>query len=309
MTGPQLPGVIRTLLRLYPRSFRRRYGTEYEAFLVASRNDHVASGGRPWVFWLGQAWDIAREGLAQRLGGQADRAGWATGSGHDARQALRMVRRDPFYVLISVAALALGIGATTAIFTVVDQTLLRPLPYAQPDELVQVYRTTEADPDNVGSWSWPDFVDLRSEASTYELSAYHEATAVLSGRGDAEQIVGVAAHHSLFDVLRARPLVGRTFLPEEDVFDGPKIVMLAYDLWATRFGSDPGIVGRSLDLGDGMYEVVGVMPAGFAFPDPTVRFWVPLNEDRLLVEAGIERGARGLKYLRAVGRLAPGVGD
>ena len=225
----------------------------------------------------------------------------------DVRLAVRSAVKDPLYAAVAVATLAVGIGAVTGIFTVVDRVLLRPLPYPEADALVELVGIDPEEPGDFGPHAWPTFQDLAQGASGIELAAYHETTGVFLDGGSAETILGSAVSHNLFGILGVEPLLGRAFTPEEDVFEGPRVLMLSHSLWQTRFGGDRGVVDRTIRVGQESYSVVGVMPPGFGFPTASEAYWVPLHEDETLVRAGIARGHRGLNYLGAVGRLERGM--
>ncbi|MDX1646972.1 MAG: ABC transporter permease [Longimicrobiales bacterium] len=227
----------------------------------------------------------------------------------DAAFAFRQISGHPAFSAVVVATIALAIGATTAVFSVVDGILLRPLPYDEPDELVMVWMDyTERDvvlPDKRREWlSWPNFADFRDEVEAVEaVSAFGGWRPTLTGDGvTAQQLDGARFSHGMFsDVLAVEPAVGRGFLPEEDAPDGPRVVLLSDGLWQRAFGGDPDILGSSVLLNDVPFTVVGVMPPDFR-PPPFLGsdLWTPLQLDRT------NGGGRGSIFLRAVGRLADG---
>ena len=217
----------------------------------------------------------------------------------DLRFALRSLLRSPGFTLVAVLTLALGIGANTALFSVIDAALLRPLPYPEPDRLVRVYSTSAHGED--WSASPADFFDWRAMARSFTgLAAVNGNSMALSGEGPAERLQGLQVTEDFFRVLGVAPVLGRAFTPEEMTTGRDHEVVLADALWRSRFGADPGIVGRSIRLGGEPYQVVGVMPPGFAYPGDAA-LWTPMSFQPDL------RAMRGGHYLGVVGRLRDGV--
>lgn len=214
----------------------------------------------------------------------------------DLAYALRQLRRSPGFTLMALLTLALGIGAATAIFTVTDSVILRPLPYPEPDRLVRIWETTPGGEDF--SVSEPNFLDFRSQNRTLtELAALRETTVALTGDGSPERIEGVAASHALFEILGATPAVGRTFSEAEDAHgSGANVVVLSHALWSRRYGADPAVVGETIRLDGEPHHVVGVMREDFDFTG--AELWLPLAAD--------PASDRGDHWLRMVGRLRPG---
>ena len=220
----------------------------------------------------------------------------------DLRYGLRGLRRNPGFTAIAVLTLALGIGATTAIFTVVNGVLLRPLPYPHPEELVYVQQVLPNFGVNPFVWNM-EFVAWRNQTRTLSpIAAYMFDWFNLTGGGEPERVTSGLATASFFSLLGVRPVVGRLFLPEEDRPGGPPVVILSYALWKRHFGGDPSVVGSGLTLDDKTYTVVGVLPATFVIPDQykiDYALWVPLAES--------ETGAGPFRIVRVIGRLKPGV--
>lgn len=216
----------------------------------------------------------------------------------DLGYALRQMAKAPLFTLIAILTLALGIGATTAIFSVADAVVLRPLPFSEPDRLMRLWETNPQT-DSFSS-SDPNFLDWRQANRSFtDMAAIRYSTPSLIGDGEPVRLTAAAVTASLFPVLGARPAIGRTFLPEEDRPGGnTQVVVLSHRLWQSRFGADPGILGKSLRLEGQSYRVIGVMPAGFAFPD-WAELWIPLAPD-----ASAERDD---KWLDVIARLKPGV--
>ncbi|MGH7541896.1 MAG: ABC transporter permease, partial [Gemmatimonadota bacterium] len=192
------------------------------------------------------------------------------------RYALRRLRRRPAFAAVIVLTLALGIGATTAIFSVVNGVLLRPLPYEDPDRLVLLLGS-ETGQRTGSSWaSYPDFVDFEAQASTLdELAASSTAGATLTGSGgEPVRLSAVPVTHDLFPVLGIPAAHGRLFLPEEDRIGAEPVVLLGHGLWTDRLGGNPGAIGRPILLDGRPHTVVGVLPRGVEFRDGDV--FIPL---------------------------------
>jgi predicted permease len=218
----------------------------------------------------------------------------------DIRYALRMLRKNPGFAAAAVLTLALGIGANTAIFTVINAVLLRPLPFQHPERLVALWESNPEQEIGRAAVSPPNFVDWSSQSRTLEqIAAYRYWGFVLSGGDAPERIAGARVSASLFPLLGVQPLLGRTFLPEEDRFGGNHVVLIREGLWRRRFGADPGLLGKSLTLNGGSYEVVGILPSELKLPDAEV--CVPLA---LEPYAMTQRGSRALTVLAG---LKPGV--
>ena len=222
----------------------------------------------------------------------------------DIRYGVRMLTQKPGFTLAAVLALALGIGANSAIFSVVNAVLLRSLPYEEPNQLTMVLSTKRQDSRLSGSASYLDFVDWSNQNQVFErMAAFRNSGYTLTGTGEPERINGARASASFFPLLRVQAFLGRTFLPEEDKGKGERVVLLSHGLWQRRFGGDPNIVGQSLTLNANNYTVVGVLPEGFTFPIEVEKadMWTPLALDGELLEQ------RGAHYLKVVARLKPGV--
>lgn len=212
----------------------------------------------------------------------------------------RTIVKSPGFFAVAVLTLALGIGANTAIFSVINAVLLRPLPFHEPDRLVRLYQT-EAAPGNY-PWTGPDYIDMQSQNRTLEataLFAYYQRLNV-SGTGQAETALAISAEDSFFGVLGVRPLLGRVFARGDSARGAAKVAVLSYGFWQRRFGGDPGIVDKPVVLDSERYTVVGVMPAWFNYPRDT-ELWVPLDMSPQNL------GSRGSHSFSAVGRLKPGV--
>src|SRR5687768_2430593 len=194
----------------------------------------------------------------------------------DIRYTARNLAKQPLFYAIVILTLALGIGANTAIFTVVNAVLLQPLPYPGPDRLMMIwtYNPRQGFDKDVGTY--PNFEDWRRASEAFErMSAYSGTSMTLTGSGEPAQIRGARVTHEFFDTMRVAPLHGRAFVEGNGRAGGERVVVLAHGLWTRRFGADRSIVGRQLVLNGLSYEVVGVMPVDFAHP-ASAEFWVPL---------------------------------
>ena len=167
----------------------------------------------------------------------------------DFKYGVRALAKAPGFTFVAVAALAIGIGANTAIFSVVDGTLVRPLPYDSPDRLVSIFTVDPAGGDDRMGVSYGDFLDWQRQTRTFEsLATLSYWTFNLTGRNIPERILGIRASGNLFSVLGVQPLVGRTFTAKDDVPDGENVVVLSYGLWQRLFGGERAVVGRSVTL-------------------------------------------------------------
>jgi putative ABC transport system permease protein len=220
----------------------------------------------------------------------------------DIRFGLRRLARRPALTSVVVIALALGIGANTAIFSVVNALLLNPLPYPEPDRLAMVWMNNTRMKIDQDIHSFPNFRDYKEQNQSFErLAVYSPRSANLTGDGEPVRVVGVAATSELLPMLGVQPHLGRTFTAEEDQQGAGGVVLLGYGLWRGRFGADPEILGKSVALNGTPRTVIGVMPAGFNFPTKETEYWIPLAAPQELAEA------RSAFWLYMAGRLKPGV--
>jgi len=220
----------------------------------------------------------------------------------DVRYGARMLLKNPGITFVVILALALGIGANTAIFSVVDAVLLKPLPYPESDRLVFLNETSRS-MDEI-SVSYPNFTDWRNQNQSFEkIGVYNRSSYNLTGVGEAERIVTGQVSADLFSALRVNPFMGRLFTNDEDKPGATPVVVLSYPLWQRRFGGQAGILNQQLTLNNKSYTVIGIMPAGFQFPT-RVEMWVPVGQlsgDPGWQQRGNHPGLYG------VARLKPGV--
>ncbi|AKJ03282.1 putative permease [Archangium gephyra] len=215
--------------------------------------------------------------------------------------ALRKLRKSPGFTLIAVLTLALGMGANSAIFSVVDAVLLRPLPMPESERLVHVYSVSRG---RNGDTSALDFRDMREKSRSFKELAVADSTdlSLTGAGGEPERLQGTTVSAEFFQLLGTPPLVGRTFLPGEDAPGHSRVVVLGHALWQRRFGGNPEVLGKSLEVGGVPYTVVGVMRPGFDFPSRS-QLWIPLTWEGDVIDAS----NRGAHWLDVYGRLAPGV--
>lgn len=217
----------------------------------------------------------------------------------DLQFAVRTLLRKPLFTLVALVTLALGIGATTAIFSVVYGVILQPLPFAQPDLLVRVGESNVAQNVQMGNTSAANLYDFRAGNRTLDdVAGYQWDSATLTGGAEAQELRLVEATVNLFDLLGVPAALGRTFIPEEGEEGNDKVLLLSFDLWQKRFGSDTSILGQELILDNEAYKVVGVMPPGLEMPTDEVEVWRPivLRPDR----------GRFARRVSAIGRLQAG---
>ncbi len=283
--------VYRRLLRLYPRDFSDDYAGE----MTRLYRDRVRGEGTTSV-WLAFVADLARTAPREQVSTLVQ----------DVRHAWRTWRRTPILALAAIMTLALGVGANTAVFSVVHGVLLKPLPYPDPDRLVEVFE------DNTRAGGGPFFrVSLLNYLTWVERASSFEALAAFIGRdftvteqGDPERILGSAVTASMFDVLGVQPIVGRPLSEEDQQPGAPPVALLAESLWRRRFGGDPAVVGRSITLNGTGHRIVGIVPASFREVGRTqigsagaAQTIVPLTMDTAQ--------SRSNHTLRVAGRLRP----
>jgi putative ABC transport system permease protein len=225
---------------------------------------------------------------------------------HDLQYALRQLRKTPGMAVLAVLTLALGIGANTAIFTVIQSVLLRPLPYPHSGRLVNIAPKT--DKPSFGSTSWLDYVDIRNQSRLLDAAAgYSEDLTVVESRDSSISVAAPRVTPNLFSMLGAKPILGRTFSEAEGQTGGPDVAILTEGLWRETFHSDPNIVGKTIRAGGVARTVIGVLPASFRFPESmgsdAIRnaIWFPLQPTPEMLKD------RGYLFFNIIGELRPGV--
>ena len=322
--------IYRILLHAFPAQFRQAYAADaLELFRDRYREEYRRAKSRGvMLFWGRSVWDTIVNGVHTRWDGWRERGSRARNPSPDpsrkpkrrnvfasipgdVRYALRNLGRAPGFTAVVVLTLAIGIGANTAIFSVVSGVLLQPLPYDNPGNLVAIWTrfTPESGYDfpkyPVGS---PEYFDYVNQNRTMERVAAvsTEALTITDGTGEPEIVTAGYVSSSMFAVLRTPPLLGRTLIEADDGAQPQPVYVLSYDLWQRRFGGDSSVVGQTLGVGldIGEYgtggEIVGVMPEGFAFPSPGIQIWTQLPLDPA-------RTWRGGHWFSMIGRLAAGV--
>ncbi len=222
---------------------------------------------------------------------------WLGQAGRDFRFSLRAIRRNPGFAAVAVTTLALGIGAATSIFALVDAVILRRLPFPEPDRLVYIWETNPEGSDF--STSEPDYLDFQSRTSSLEaIGVVKQEQLDLTGRGEPKMIAGASASVSLFTTLRVDAQLGRTFAPQEDQPGAPaRVVVLSHALWQRAFAGDSALLGRTTILRGEPYTVIGILPPSFRLLGADA--WIPLGAD--------SRHDRGDHWLGMIGRMKPGV--
>jgi len=279
----------RTLLHLYPASFRAEYGEE----MCAMFNDRLRSTFGllgTLALWTETVVEI----LFNALGVHGDLLR------QDLHYTARTLSRSPGFAIIVILVAALGVGATTAVFTITDHVLLRPLPFAESHRLVKLwenkpgYSQMELSP--------PNYRDWKARSTSFEtMAAYRGLSVNLSGQGEPEMLDGSCVTADLFPMLGVQPALGRLFSAEDDRPDTPATVILSYGLWQAAFGGDAGVIGRKVQLNGLPWTVIGVMPRGFHFPSRDIEIWAPMR----FVPQDFED--RTNNYLPVIARLKPGV--
>jgi len=323
--GSGLSALFRTALalpvRLFPRRFRQAYGLDMlELFELRCSEEWQRGGafaatrlfGRSLVDLLATAAAERRNSSFGHNAGNPDASkfpahrkgdGFVSTLLQDLKFSLRAFRRQPSFTAVVVVTLALGIGANTAIFSVVNGVLLRPLPYDESDNLIDVWGRF----DPVSGFDYPtfplsppEFVDYRAQSRAMEdVAAFSTfSVTITTGDGDPERVTAGSLSANAFELLRVEPLLGRPFTAEEDN-EGADVVVLEYGYWQTRFGADPDIVGETIMTNGRPSTVLGVMPDGFQFVRGA-RMWAPIGID------AENPGNRQAHYVLAFGRLAPG---
>lgn len=281
----------RWMLRCFaPNSFCGEYGSEMQAVFERRWRD-ASLWVKPWI-WLEAIADIILSGVA---------AHWDL-LRQDLHYTFRSAAKAPAHTAVVIGVAAMGVAAATAVFTVADHVILRPLPFRQPDRLIKIYTDETAkgyvrvppSPANYRDWK-------RMNRSFESIAAWKELSVNLSGVDEPLRVVGSGVNYELFPILGVAPALGRTFSAEEDRDGAAGTVVLSHSFWMRQFGGDRNVIGRQIALDGESTTIVGVMPAGFVFPRPDVRIWTPMRFDE------DSFSDRNNAYLDVVGRLRPGV--
>jgi putative ABC transport system permease protein len=290
------------VLRLFPAAFRDRFRADLtETF----RDAHRAASARGRLalaaFWIRVLSDALFSAAAERRRESRQRGALMAGLLQDVRYAVRVSARRPVFSLVIVATLALGIGANTAIFSLVHTVLLRPLPYRDAGRLVMVWEQRPQTEEGDFPVRPANFFDWKARAKSFEDVAWsRDAMYNVTGDGEPESVIGYRFSANMLDVLGVQPALGRAFRPDEDRPGGPRVAILSHRYWQRRYAGDVGVLGRTMTLDGDPHTIVGVMPPRFDHPADT-EIWTPIALSPALA------GRRDVGVLRLVGRLAPGV--
>lgn len=262
----------RLLLRLYPASFREEYAGELSRAFADERRA-VSGAGVLW-FWIVTCVDVFTN--AARVHADMLR--------QDLRQTARTLRRAPGFTITAISITALGVGATTAAFTLTDHVLLRPLPFADSDRLVKIWEGSTNRPATARGLQGTNdvspalYLAMKSLSSSFEsMAAYSIASSNLVDGGDPERLDGSSMTASLFETIGASPAVGRPFTAADDQENAPCVILISDGLWERRFGGQRSVIGSRVRLDNESCEIAGVMPRGFEFPSRTTSFWRPIR--------------------------------
>ena len=336
MTPGRSLALYRRMLWFLTRDFRRENGDEMERlFVEALEEAQRRSVGATVGVWLSGTWDIATTAVLSRISPRRHEAGRPNAptdfgrlgrSPHtkdtlvleslvaDVWHTLRSLRKSPGFSAIALLTLGLGVGATTLVFTVVHSVLLKPLPYEQPDRLVNVWNDLHEEQQFLPAIHPADFRDYQEMSETFEEfsaasgSGQVGLSGVLTGNGPPLHVDLSPVTHNFFSLLGVEPILGRHFTEDEEVFNGPDVAMISHGLWQSRFGGDGDVVGRTMELDGQSFEIVGVLPPGFRLLLPSEAFlvkpsdvWVPLQVDMDNLPP------RNWTYFTVFGRLQPNV--
>jgi putative ABC transport system permease protein len=219
----------------------------------------------------------------------------------DLRFALRTMRKHPAFSAVAIITLALGIGGSTSIFTVVDAALLRGLPYKSPQGLYHLWEQTPRREFPKREFSYPDYKDYEQNNVFEGVAAYFGSRAILSGSGETEIVTAAGVSANFFSVLGVDPILGRTFQSGEDAQGGPNLAILTYGFWQRKFGGDSGVIGRAMTINGGSFNVIGVLPASFQFALSSNDIWLPYQPTQL------QMTTRSMHGTNLIARLKPGV--
>ena len=282
------------LLRLYPASFRNEYAEEMRPLFA--RRLEQARGAGVAALWISTLAEIVANALAVHFDILEQ----------DTSYTARALRRSPGFAITAILMVALGIGATTAAFSVTDFVLIRPLPFPEPARLVKIWEKTPGY--SHMELSAPNYRDWKAAAKSFEsMGVYHFDEITLLDAGEPRRLDGTSVSADLFPTLGVAPLIGRSFSPDDDRAGAAGTMILSYRLWQTEYGGDPNILGRQLsakaDFDDATFTVIGVMPRELHFPKSDSLFWITTR----FSEREYQASERSDNWLEAVGRLRRGI--
>jgi len=288
----------------WPRARQDDLGEEIQSHLQMAASDRIARGESVERAQQAARREFGNVVLVEQITRDQWGPRWLDEILQDLRYAARMLRKNPGFALIAILTLALGIGANTAIFSVVYTVLLKALPYPQADRLVMVYEDVRL-PNYQNSRNEPspgNFADWMGQNTVFEsMAAYRNRSFNLSGEGEPVRVEGELVTSEFFATLRIKPALGRVFVPQEDRPGNSHVIVISDGLWKSRFGSDLQVLGKRILLDGESYSIVGVMPPGFRFPDPDDQLWAPM------ALSPAELSNRGSHFLLVFARLKPEV--
>lgn len=305
--------VVRWLLLFYPRRFRHRHGAELRRIYSERLRRRPLRALRAAVL------ETLRDAPGAHLDERSRRRALSSGLGSreailptalELRQTVRSLVRRPAFSLVVILVLALGIGANTAIFSLVRGVMLSPLPFPEADRLVRIWGTYEGRLSTGGTLSYPDILDMEDRCRSLDgVAAYDEWVATLTGDGTPLRLDAAQVSASYFEVLGVQPALGRLFLADDDIDGQDRVVVLHHEFWQSRYGGDRSVIGRTAVLNGHAHEIIGVAPPEFEDPDlsdgdPPPQLWRPLG---LIGAPEDDMPLRGSSSFVAVARLAPGV--
>jgi predicted permease len=290
----------------FERLRRRRRNEELDAeiqqHLDQAIRDRIERGESPEQARRNALREFGNVGLVKEVTQEMWGWTWLENLGQDLRFGLRMLLKKPGFALVAVITLALGVGANTAIFSIVNAVLLRPLPYADDERLAMIWGRFPSTGIDRLSVSVPEYIDYRDRTTSFsQVGTYGSKDFNLTGSGEAERLSGALVSANLPALLGVNPALGRSFLAEENQPERSQVVILSYGLWQRRFGGDPKLIGREITLNSVNCTVVGVMPPGFKFLLPEIEILQPLD----ITAARLNE--RYSRWLTGVARLKPGV--
>jgi putative ABC transport system permease protein len=300
--------IYRTLLHLYPPAFRRAYGEQMVAAFQLQRGERRYAQQRlgALIFWFEILTDLSASAIRRHLASRLHhprfprkRESVMGTFAQDLRYAVRGLLQHRGLTVAALLTLAIGIGANTAMFSLVDGVLLRPFPYPDPERLVFIWDSNPGRGWNKFSVSPPNFIDYRERNTTFDrMTAYYNTTTTLTGMGEAERLQVSMVGPDYFQTFGIQPQIGRAFTPEDNEPGNNNVTILSARLWSRRFGSDPGVIGRSITLSGFPTTIVGVFTAPNDAPE-SAELWLPedFSSDNL--------GSRGAHYFTVIGRRKP----
>src|SRR5271165_2166271 len=297
-TLPFSQRLFRALVRVLPFDFRTNYEGEMEGVFREQQREVEERGGLLGALRL---WKETIAGIFTT----APREHWQILKS-DCGYAFRMMRKNPGFTAVAILTLALGIGANTAIFSVVHSVLLRPLPYPNGEQLIFIRQQETKLGISDMSFSVKEIEDYRAQNRTLSgLVEYHAMSFTLFGHGDPERVRTGVVSANYFELFGIQPLLGRTFLPDDDKQDAPPVLLLSYEYWKNNFGSDPGIVGKTFEMNDKVHTVVGVLPPVPQYPNENDVYMAssacPFRSNKMHLED------RDMRMIEVFGRVKPGM--